>query len=286
MEYTTIQLNETPALSSPTMIIGFRGWGNALDVSAAMATYLVDQNRGWAIGHLHADACYRYDENRPVVAIEAGQIKAIHPPGGDLFAIQADAGNKDLLILIADEPSLNWYRFTSELVDLAVNVGVTAVFTLGSMVDRVLHTDRIISATTTGIDFSGIFNRYDVAPIDYHGPTAIHSLILEECRKRGMAGASLWCHCPAYLQGITHHGLMIRLGQLLSEMIPFSVNTDELQARWEDLEDQIRQLISENPKLEGIMDEIRKKKRTGAGQGLKQNGSGQGNVISLEDFRD
>ena len=286
MEYTTIQLREMPALSSPTMIIGLRGWGNALDVSADMAAYLVDQNNGQSIGRIHSDACYRYDENRPLTKIETGEIKAIHGPGGHLYAVHSNRDDEDLLILVADEPSLNWHRFSNELVDLALNLGARAVFTLGSMFDHVLHTDRIISAATTGIDFSRVFKRYGVVSINYHGPTAIHTLILDGCRKRGIAGASLWCHCPAYLQGITHHGLMIQLGRILGEMIPFSIRTDELQTRWEALEIQIQQLISENPKLEGIIEEIRKKKREGAWEGIKQNGSDQGNVINLEDFRD
>ena len=286
MEYTTIQMKEIPSLMSPAIIIGLRGWGNALEVSAGMATYLVDQNQGRSVGRIRSDTCYRYDENRPVVKIKLGEIKSIRSPGGLFFAVQGGRGNRDLLILIADEPSLNWYRFSSEVVDLAVNLGATAVLTIGSMFDHVLHTDRIISAATTGVHFNGIFNRYGLAPIDYHGPSAIHPLILDECRKRGMAGASLWCHCPAYLQGITHYGLMIQLGQILADMIPFLIQTDELQARWADLEVQIKQLIDENPKLEGIMEEIRKKKRAGAWQGMRQNGKIQGNVISLESFRD
>jgi proteasome assembly chaperone (PAC2) family protein len=286
MEYTTIQLNEVPGLNSPTMIIGLRGWGNALEVSAGMAAYVLDQNQNRLVGRIHSDACYRYDENRPVAKLEIGKLKSIHVPGGSLFAVQGTIGNKDLLILIADEPSLNWHRFSSELVDLAVNLGVTAVFTLGSMFDHVLHTDSIISAATTGIDLSGIFKANGVTPINYHGPSAIHSLILDTCRKRGMPGASLWCHCPAYLQGITHYGLMIQLAQLLSDMIPLPIHTEELQTRWEDLGVQIQQLIDENPKIEAIMEEIRKKKRAGAWENLRQNGNGQGNVISLEEFRD
>lgn len=286
MGYSTIRLREIPALISPTMIIGFRGWGNALDVSTGMAAYLVDQHHGRSIGIVHSDTCYRYDENRPVTKIENGTLKAIQPPGGCLFAVQSSGTqNKDLLILIADEPSSNWYRFSREVVDLAITFGATTVVTLGSLLDHVLHTDRIISAATTGIDFSGVFERYSVNPINYHGPCTIHTLILDECRKREIAGISLWCHCPAYVQGITHHGMMIHLGRLLAEMIPFSIQTNGLHTKWKDLKAQIQQLLKENPKLAAIMEEIRKKKRAGAWESLDQGGSARGNVISLEAFR-
>jgi len=286
MEYQTFRLMTMPTLAAPVFIIGFRGWGNALEVSAGTAAYLVEALQGVAIGHIDPDACYRYDESRPVVKIESGEMKSITPPGGSFFAIETNPGDNDLVILIADEPSLNWYRFSRELVELANRLGTPAVITLGSMFDNVLHTDRVISAVTTGFDFKGLVSRQRVIPINYHGPSAIHTIILEACRKRAVAGASLWSHCPAYLQGIAHHGMMLQLVRLLTDMASFSLKTEALEARWEALETQIRQLMTDNPKLEEIMDQIRKKKREGAMQNLGQSGNQQGKVINLQDFLD
>ena len=286
MEYQTFRLETIPTLTAPVFIIGFRGWGNALEVSAGTAAYLVETLQAVSIGHIDPDACYRYDESRPVVKIETGDLKSITPPGGSFFAITTHPGDNDLVILIADEPSLNWYRFSRELVDLAHQLGTPGVITLGSMFDNVLHTDRIISAVTTGSDFEGVISRHRVIPINYHGPSAIHTIILDACRKRAVAGASLWGHCPAYLQGITHHGMMLQLVRLLADMASFSLETEALEAHWEALEIQIQKLINDNPKLQGIMDQIRKKKREGAMQNLGQNGDEQGKVINLQDFLD
>ncbi|BBO71648.1 hypothetical protein DSCA_55780 [Desulfosarcina alkanivorans] len=275
-----------PALTSPMLIIGFRGWGNALEVSAGMAAYLVETLKGVPVGHVDPDRCYRYDENRPLVKIDAGRLISIQPPEGRIYAIETPTGENDLLVVVADEPSLNWYRFSRELADWAQRLGAPAVMTLGSMFDHVLHTDRMISAVSTGGDFTDVFNRHRVTPITYHGPSAIHTLILDACRKRALTGASLWCHCPAYLQGITHHGIMRSLARLLCEMAAFSLTTDALEARWEALEIQIQALIAENPKIEAVMDQIRRKKRDGAWQDPGSVGSEHGNVINLKDFRD
>ena len=284
MTYDTIQMESAPALTKPVLIIGLRGWGNALDVSAGMAGYLVETLQGRPVGLLDPDQCYRYDETRPVVKIQSGTIQSIEPPGGRFFAIATPAGQNDLLVLIADEPSLNWYRFSRELVDLAHELGAWAVISLGSMMDSVLHTDRIVSALSTASDFEGAFQRHGVIPINYHGPSAIHTLILEACRKRALSGASLWSHCPAYLQGISHHGMMHKLARLLADMAAFELNSDTLAARWEALEAQIGQLISENPKIEAVMDQIRRKKRQGATQQPGKAGRKDGNVINLQDF--
>ncbi len=286
MEYETFHIETMPTLRTPVFIIGFRGWGNALEVSAGMAAYLVETLQGLSVGHIIPDACYRYDESRPVVEIESGSIKSINPPGGDFFAIETSPGENDIVVLIADEPHLNWYRFSRELTDLAQQLNTTAVITVGSMFDNVLHTDQIISTATTGSDFEGILSRHRVIPINYHGPGAIHTTILETCRKCAVPGSSLWCHCPAYLQGITHHGIMLPLARLLADMSSFSLKTEALEARWESLTIQIQNLIAENPKLEGIMDQIRRKKHEGAWLNSGQNGNEPGNVINLRDFLD
>lgn len=286
MDYKTFQLETMPALKEPVLIIGLRGWGNALEVSSGMGTYIVDTLQGRSVGHMDPDACYRYDEIRPVVQIDSGRMTSINPPGGSFFAIETNPGENDLLILIADEPSLNWYRFCRELVDLAQRLEAPAVISLGSMFDNVLHTDQIISAVTTGAGYEGAFRRHGVVPINYHGPSAIHTLILEACRKRGIPGISFWSHCPAYLQGITHHGLMLQLARLLGDVASVSIQTAVLEKRWDALRVQIQELITDNPKLEAIIDQIRKKKREGAWQNLGENGNEQGNVINLRDFID
>jgi proteasome assembly chaperone (PAC2) family protein len=286
MDFQTLRLGKLPSLAAPVFIIGFRGWGNALEVSAGTAAYLVETLQAVSFGHIEADACYRYDESRPVVKIEAGVMQSITPPGGNFFAVENHPGNNDLVILIADEPSLNWYRFSHEIVDLAHRLGTRGVITLGSMFDNVLHTDRMISAVTTGSDFEGAVSRQRLIPITYHGPSAIHTIILEACRKRAVAGASLWAHCPAYLQGITHHGMMLEVVRLMADMASFSLKTDALEASWEALKIQIQELMADNPKLEEIMAQVRKKKRQGAMQDLEQNGNELGKVINLKDFLD
>ena len=286
MKFNTFQLEAMPALSSPTVVVGLRGWGNALEVASAMTTFMVDALEGTAVGRIDSDACYRYDENRPDVRIEEGRLKSIHCSGGSFFACETGSAQGNLLILVADEPSLNWQRFSGELADLARGLDARGLISLGSMFDSVLHTDRIISAFTTGDDYAEIFGRHGVLPINYRGPSAIHTLILEACEKRGLPGASLWCHCPAYLQGITHHGMLIQLARVLADMVSVSLDTQKLESLWKALEIQIQDLIIENPKLEGIVDQIRKKKRRGTGNDVGKNENKPADVIRLKDFFD
>lgn len=284
MDYRTFEIEPLTALTAPHVIVGFRGWGNALDVASGAAVYLVETLGGAAAGRLQADACFRYDENRPVVHISGGKLEAITPPGGVFYALPRPAGEGDLLILVADEPQLNWYRFTRELVELSTAIGAASLISLGSMFDSVLHTDHIISGIATGEPMREMLSRHAVTPVDYHGPSAIHTLLLEACRKRGIPGASLWCHCPAYLQGVIHHGMVLALVRLLARILSVDLPTDDLETRWKALSIQIEKLAATNPKIGEIMDKIRREQRTAEASPPQPGHGHTGTVINLGDY--
>ena len=79
---------------------------------------------------------------------------------------------------------------------------------------------------------------------------------------------------------------MRHLARLLADIARFSLETKELESRWKALKIQIGELITENPKLEDVMDQIRRKKRQGAWQNLAAPAKTKDNVISLQDFID
>ena len=70
MEKTGLHIDEWPQLESPVLIAGFDGWGNALNISNGMLTYLIRQLRAEKFASLDPDTFYRYDEQRPVVNID------------------------------------------------------------------------------------------------------------------------------------------------------------------------------------------------------------------------
>ena len=149
METQGIQVTELPDLHAPLLIAGFDGWGNALDVSKGMAAYLIRKLDGRLFARINPDLFYRYDENRPEVHIEAGTLKRLTPPGGSFYAVRTASGAGDLVILEANEPTLQWFRFAKDLLSLCKQLKVTTIITIGSMYDNVVHTDRIVS----GISF-------------------------------------------------------------------------------------------------------------------------------------
>ena len=281
-----IQIEEWPELKNPYLIAGFGGWGNALNISKGMVGYLRRTLKARRFAKINSDLFYRYDETRPHVIIEDGDLKRIAPPGGSFYAVAATPEQRDLVILEADEPNLKWYSFTSELLALSEKLGINTLISLGSMWDNVLHTDRIVSGVASNEEHWTQLKQKNIISIDYQGPSAIHTLIYAECQNNGIHSMSLWCHCPYYLHRTTHFGMLSHLGRLLSMIGGFELNTDELDQGWEALSIQIQEVIEKDPKLQAMISELRKAKLRGSFESMQASNQRSDKVINLQDFLD
>lgn len=283
MNSAGIQISELPQLDQPLMIAGFDGWGNALRISSGMATYLIRKLKAKKFAKLNPDTFFRYDEARPIVRIEDGMLKSLVPPGGSFYGAQITSGKHDIVILKTDEPTLRWNQFVDEMFALCKQLGIRTIITLGSMYDNVLHTDRVISALASTDNLISLLKEKNVNSISYHGPSAIHSIIQAQGPKAGFQCLSLWCHCPFYLQGTTHYGILSHLGSLLSFLGDFELETADLEERWQDLNKQIQELINSNAEIQSIISELRKSKGRGSTASMRGTLKDE-KVIDIKDF--
>ena len=276
-----IKIDFMPELMEPILIAGFDGWGNALDISRGMVDYMIRKLEAKLFGKLDPDLFYRFDENRPLVDIENGLLKKIIPPGGYFYVVERSFVGRDIILFKATEPNLRWFYFADTILTICQKTGVKTIVSLGSMYDNVLHTDTVIStlASSEALLLSFLEGK-KVMTITYQGPGAIHSTIQSEAKNRSAECISLWCHCPYYLQGTTHFGLLSHLGSLLSSFGGFDLDTEELDKAWAELSKQIQGIIDKNPELQEMINDLRKAKIKGSWDSTKRHDK----IIHLEDF--
>jgi proteasome assembly chaperone (PAC2) family protein len=286
MSNAGIHIKELPQLNNPVLIAGFDGWGNALNISNGMVAYLIRRLKAKKFADLDPDTFYRYDEQRPVVDIAEGKLNTLTPPSGSFYAVETEENQSDLVILKANEPSLRWYEFVDLLFSLCQKLQVRTIITLGSMYDNVLHTDRILSGVASSQEMLSDLKQKRINFISYQGPSAIHSIIQSEGTKKGFACISLWSHCPYYLQGTTHFGILSYLGELISGLVNFQLDTQDLQANWKKLEVQINSLVDSNSELQSLISNLRKEKVKGSAASLRGAANSDEKIINLQDFLD
>ncbi|MBW2482412.1 MAG: PAC2 family protein [Deltaproteobacteria bacterium] len=281
-----INIRELPQLEKPLLIAGFNGWGNALNISDGMASYLIRHFGARPFAELNPDIFYRYDEQRPRVSIENGLLKNFILPKGSFYSAATDKDQSDVVILNADEPNLGWMHFVDLLFSLCRKLDVGTVITLGSMYDNVLHTDRIVSGVASTSAMLTQLQKLNVNAISYQGPSAIHSIIQSEGTRRGFECISLWSHCPYYLQGTTHFGILSHLGRLIARLGNFHLDTEKLDKNWKTLKEQINTLIESNDELQKLIASLRKEKAQGSPARLDDTAAGNQKIINLQDFLD
>lgn len=279
-----IRIRVRPTVNAPICIVGFDGWGNALDVSRGLVSHLVEKKAMTSFADLASDLFYRYDDPRPEVRIEGGILKSLSMPGGQFFEGRMGDGEPDLLVLKADEPTLRWRRFGRELLDLLESVNSRVLFTVGAMYDQVLPSDRKVSAVVSHEALLRALGRYPVAPISYSGPSAVHGVLQAMGQRQGIDCVSLWAHCPYYIHGVRHYGLISQMIRIIGDFAGFEMDTQDLEDKWRSVSEELRVAAADSPKLQEIMDTLREDRKRGSLDVVRGMVDTRGKVVDLRDF--
>jgi proteasome assembly chaperone (PAC2) family protein len=273
-------VEQTPGVSRPVVILGFEGWANGGNVAVGMIDYLIKKLGATRFAKIDPNSFYRFDDARPIVMVEGGQLKEVLPPEAAFYSAQDKQTGVDLILFKASEPHLRWFSFVEVILSLCRQLEVKLIISLGGLQDSVLHTDAVISGFASSEQLLERLKQMRVNLAEYRGPGAIHSLIFQEAKGMGIEGISLWGHCPFYLQG-THLRLLSRMATVLADLGGFQVDTGELEKGWTQLARSIQRFIDGNPELQKAIKQIMKSKTPSE---LPRPERKDGKVIYLDDF--
>jgi len=266
------------------LIAAFGGWANALNVARGAVDFTVKQARAERFGVVRPDAFFRFDTHRPQVVIHKGELRHLEYEAGSLYAAVLPEGARDIVILAAEEPDLHWNGFAAQLLTIADRLQVGGMITLGSMFDSVLHTDNTVSGIAADDAQRQTLLRHNIRMIDYHGPSAVHSVLHQYAMRAGLTSFSLWTHCPYYLEGTSHPGLLATTVETVGRLVGYTPDTSTLHNEWEQLRQDIQMAIDGSPKLQEMIGKLRRAKVRGAWAEVAPISRDRTNVIRLKDF--
>ena len=189
------------------MVIAFGGWSDAGEAATGVITHLLatlgdSENEGVEaelIAEVDSEDYYDFQVNRPLIFVDGSMIRSLTWPGVQVFGLRNPEGERDFVLVRGVEPSMRWRSFASELLDLADDLEVELVITLGSMLADTPHT-RAIPVSGTGAH-PDIAARLGVEVSRYEGPTGILGAIQDACQRREVDAFSLWAAIPHYAAG-------------------------------------------------------------------------------------
>ena len=246
-----MEILNIPLLRDPVMILAFTGWNDAAEGASGAVEHLLSAWREKdddvvpeLIAEVNAEEFYDFQVNRPHISIDDSSIRSIRWPGTQVFGLIVPMMKRDLVIVTGVEPSMRWKSFTADLLDLADDLEVSLVITLGSLLADSPHT-RPITVTGTSAH-PNMASRLGVSVSKYEGPTGILGIIQDGCTRRGIDAISLWAAVPHYASNAPSPKASLALITSLEDFLEISIPLGSLQSDSDEWEESVDQLASED----------------------------------------
>jgi predicted ATP-grasp superfamily ATP-dependent carboligase len=238
-----MEIHQIPLLRSPIMVIACGGWSDAGEAATGTISHLLNSvgnhandalSAGELIAEIDSEDYYDFQVNRPLIVVNDSMIRSLTWPGLQIFGLRNPDGDRDFVLVRGVEPSMRWRSFASEILDLAEDLEVELVITLGSMLADTPHT-RAIPVSGTGAH-PEIANRLGMEVSRYEGPTGILAVIQDGCVKRGIDAIALWAAIPHYASATPSPKAILALLNGIEDFIEINLphgSLPELAHQWE-----------------------------------------------------
>ena len=281
-----ITYRETPKLHKPYLIMGFEGWPNAAEISSSALHHLVDTLKAKRFASIPVESFCQISSSRPVGVIKEGRLMELKLPGNHFYYWKNPVSN-DLILFYGIEPHFRWSLFVDLLLDLAGRFDVSQIYTIGGTYDYIPHTyPPMVSALFNHGDLQEKVIQAGLGLTEYTGPISIHTFILEAAKKRSLKAISLWGHAPQYLQTKNVKVVYSVLKSLMG-LMQMEIDLSELETAGDYFDQQINQLVEEDPKLREIitkLEEVYKRSEKLPPLSKKEEGSKEEKVVYIQAF--
>lgn len=257
-------------------ILAFSGWSNAGNLTEHIFSEMNKHLKFQLVAEWDLDGYWSVQELRPYVKITHGRIRQLKWPQLRFYSEFADSGSP-FIFATGREPSCSWHSFIDILTDQLQKWGCHSLLLLGSLYDQLFPDEIKVSAIVHDVSSFNLVHSWGCQLVDYEGPTAIHSAIMEAVPERGISCISLWTHLPFYIQGV-HELALYRILSMISRFIERSLSFEYLLEAWEKHLRRIEGALERDPLLKNQIKAMEKARSSRHSIGA------EGKVIHIENF--
>ena len=236
------------------MIVAFSGWSDAGEAATGALTHLLenldqseDPKEAVLIAEYDAEDFYDFQVNRPMISVDESMVRSINWPSTQVYGIHTSHLDHDYVLVLGVEPSMKWRTFTALLLDLAEDLEVDLVITLGAMLADAPHT-RPISVSGSG-GHPDIAARLGVEISKYEGPTGILGIIADGAVKREIDCVSLWAGLPHYASNSPSPKATLALINAVEDFLEISLPLADLVHQSQEWENEVSEMALEDTEV-------------------------------------
>jgi proteasome assembly chaperone (PAC2) family protein len=252
-----LRLLSRPELRRPVLVAAFRGWNDGGQGATLAAGYLARLWNGEKFAEIDPEGFVDFQANRPQVSLDEGLTRKIEWPENSFYAARLDGAERDVVLLLGVEPNLRWRTFCGLVIDLARELDVELVVTLGSLLADVPHT-RAAPVTGAASDPKLVAD-LGLQHSRYEGPTGIVGVLQDACRHAGMPAASLWAAVPHYVSLAPSPRAARALCDRLGALLEIPIETTELSEAEEAYSAQVSEAVSKDAETLEYVEELERR---------------------------
>lgn len=265
----------------PVLVVALEGWVDAGLGADGAITALLAAEPTELLASFDGEALIDQRARRPVAHIVAGVNEGLTWPVIQLRLGTDRAGN-DLCYLVGPEPDFKWRQFVSDVVELAVVLGVRIAVGLGAFPAPAPHTRPIRLAATAPPASAELVPRIGIVQGEIDVPSGVWGALELAFGEAGIPAVGLWARVPHYVAGMAFPAASAALLEGLAELAHLSIDTMELHTAADVARSQVDELITKSAEHDALVHQLERNVDAAEGNPLEVGQIPTGDELAAE----
>jgi proteasome assembly chaperone (PAC2) family protein len=240
------------------LVAAFRGWNDGAQGASLAASFLAQAWQARRFADIDPEEFFDFQATRPHVALEEGLTRRIDWPETAFYHASIPGLERDTVLALGIEPNLRWRTFSEEVVELAQDLEVELVVTLGALLADVPHT-RPAPVTGSASD-PKLVEELGLASSRYEGPTGIVGVVHDACRRADLPSASLWAAVPHYASLAASPKAALALCLRLADLLGTEFDLADLERASAAYETQVSEAVASDEETEAYVQQLEERR--------------------------
>jgi proteasome assembly chaperone (PAC2) family protein len=240
------------------LVAAFRGWNDGAQGASLATSFLAQAWEARRFADIDPEEFFDFQAARPHVALEDGLTRRIDWPETVFYHAQVPGAERDAILSLGIEPNLRWRTFSEEIVELASDLEVELVVTLGALLADVPHT-RPAPVTGSASD-QKLVEELGLAASRYEGPTGIVGVLHDACRRAELPSASLWAAVPHYASLAASPKAALALCERLAALLGTRFDLTDLERASNAYEEQVSEAVAADEETAAYVQQLEERR--------------------------
>ena len=248
-----------PELRQPHMVVALNGWVDGGESATGSLRFLRRKLRPLKLAEMPASRFQVYQmpgqlSLRPYSRIEDGLLKEYRPQRNEFYSWANPEGERDVILFNGSEPNLNWEEYAAAILEVAREFGVTRIYMLGGVLDKIPHTrEPNVTCACTDVALREELAGHDIDCLNYEGPAGLRTTLLHMSQRAHLEMAVLHArvtYYPEFNVVIARNPKAIRaLVKRLGSLLSLDIDLDDLDREVREFERRISYMAVQNPEF-------------------------------------